>query len=198
MNLVTSWEAKSVSAPCGFLRLTLWAPSVVKVACLQIYFSLWAHAVLGGGQWGKLGCLEKAANPRGMPTLPERQGLGQNVGPHGLQTLVSLSWLCDISHGKRDFGDGIKVTNLLRCREGDYVRLSGWVQWSPRSLKQKRSRGMWRQEGSDVCCWSENEGVTGEDTATPFSETSFIHSTPRLRVCFHRMQAKARSLFTLL
>lgn len=100
MNLITSWDAESVSAPHGFLRSRM--GSRCGQSCLSTGFTFPSELMQSRRRAvRKLGCLEKVADPRGMPTLPERQGLGQNVGPHALQTHVTLV-TCDISHGKRD------------------------------------------------------------------------------------------------
>lgn len=58
----------------------------------------------------------------------------------------------------------IKVTNLLRPREGDYAGLSRWVQQSHRSLKQKRKQRDVKHRNDLMCVVGlRMEGTTGDE-----------------------------------
>lgn len=189
MNLVTSWEAKSESAPCGFLSFGLWAYGFT--------FPSEPNAIPAGGSEGNLGCLEKAAVPGGMPTPPERSRLRAAFWlpwctDPGVTYVVMLyitrrKGLCWCNQG----------TNPLRSREGEYAGYLGEPNRVTGALTQRRKQRDVKQEKDLMCVVGlETEGATWDDTNTTFLEASFIHATPHLRVCFQEIQAKIPSLFT--
>lgn len=159
MNLATSWDAKSEAAPRGFSASPFGLEAWSGLYACKFMLPSELNAIPGAGQCGgSWAAWRKLLTLEACQLFQKDQGSGQNFSPHGLQTLALLSWLCDISHGKRDFIVVIKVTDLLRPREGDYAGLSRWVQQSHRSLKQKRKESDVKHRNDLMCRWLEDGG----------------------------------------